>query len=80
VKYEWLSGGGGGGAGRGTGGPGGGRGGGCSSRSGSEIRTGNGRILVQKADRAIGYMLINKFCRVLGLGIQKKGRLEEENH
>jgi hypothetical protein len=26
--------------------------GGCSSRSGSEIRTGNGRILVQKAGRA----------------------------
>ncbi len=24
--------------------------------------------------------LMNKFCRVLGLGIQKKGRLEEENH
>ncbi len=24
--------------------------------------------------------LMNKFCRILGLGIQKKGRLEEENY
>ena len=33
-----------------TDGPGGaGRGGGCSRGKGSEIRTGNGRILVQKA-------------------------------
>ena len=54
---------------------GGAGGGGCSS--GRARKSGQGMAGFWFRKRVA---LMNKFCRVLGLGIQKKGRLEEENY
>jgi hypothetical protein len=65
----------GGGAGGGTGRPGGGGGGAAAAGWARKYGQGTAGFWFRKRVE-----LMNKFCRVLGLGIQKKGRLEEENY
>ena len=54
-----------------------GRGGGGAAVGGRARKSGQGMAGFWFRKRVA---LMNKFCRVLGLGIQKKGRLEEENY